>query len=142
MSHLRSMRIEMRAIFAAALACALIFGLFVSAALHGGAPPLARDANGFAVSCHDRALLATHSSNDDSSPMRRHSDGAGCPDCCLAAHAATAAVLPDRFASFARPMRVYASRMRYFARSTHEMEPAVSRAVNGARAPPVLLALS
>jgi hypothetical protein len=66
-----------------------------------------------------------------------HSGAIGCPDCCLASHAG-AAVLPDRFATFARPMRIAASRVRYFALSTHEMEASVSNAVNGARAPPTL----
>ena len=65
----------------------------------------------------------------------------GCPDCCLAAHAG-AAVLPERFAIVTRPMRIAASRVRYFALTTHEMEAAVSNAVNGARAPPARLSLS
>jgi hypothetical protein len=67
-----------------------------------------------------------------------HSGANGCPDCCLVSHAG-AAVLPDRIATFARPMRIAASRVRYFALSTHEMEASVSNAVNGARAPPALL---
>ena len=41
-----------------------------------------------------------------------------------------------------RPMRAAASRVRYFALTTHEMEAAVSNAVNGARAPPARLSLS
>jgi hypothetical protein len=67
-----------------------------------------------------------------------HSGATGCPDCCLVSHTG-AAVLPDRFAAFARPMRLAASRLRYFALSTHEMEASVSHAVNGARAPPARL---
>jgi hypothetical protein len=50
--------------------------------------------------------------------------------------------LPDRFATMTRPMRAAASRVRYFALTPHEMEAAVSNAVNGARAPPAPLSLS
>jgi hypothetical protein len=39
-------------------------------------------------------------------------------------------------------MRVAASRVRYFALTTREMEASVSNAVNGARAPPARLSLS
>lgn len=142
MSHLRTMRVNMRAIFAVGLACALIFGLFVSSILYGAhAPAFAQSAGGVTVSCHNLAISVTQSREGGPTRPDGHSGAVGCPDCCLASHAG-AAVLPDRFATVARPMRVAASRVRYFALSTHEMEAAVSTAVNGARAPPAHLSVS
>ena len=142
MSHRRTMRVNMRAIFAVSLAFALISGLFVSSVLYGArAPAFGRTAQGFAVSCHNWAVSTTQSANGAPARPDGHSGAVGCPDCCLAAHAG-AAVLPERFATVARPMRVAASRVRYFALTTHEMEAAVSNAVNGARAPPARLSLS
>ena len=136
------MRVNMRAIFAVSLAFALISGLFVSSVLYGArAPALGRTAHGLSIPCHNWAVSTTQSAKGAPARPDRHSGADGCPDCCLAAHAG-AAVLPERFATAARPMRVAASRVRYFALTTHEMEAAVSNAVNGARAPPARLSLS
>jgi len=136
------MRVTLRAIFAVSLAFALISGLFVSSVLYGArAPALGRTAQGLSVSCHNWAASTTQSANGAPARPDRHSGATGCPDCCLAAHAG-AAVLPERFAIVTRPMRVAASRVRYFALTTHEMEASVSNAVNGARAPPARLSLS
>jgi hypothetical protein len=132
----------MRAIFAVGLSFALIFGLFVSSVLYGARnPAFGHVAQEPSVSCHNWAASTTQSVKGAPARPDRHSGVAGCPDCCLAAHAG-AAVLADRFAIVARPMRVAASRVRYFALTTHEMEAAVSNAVNGARAPPARLFLS
>ena len=142
MSHRRTMRVTMRAIFAVSLAFALISGLFVSSVLYGArAPAFGRTAQGLTVSCHNWAVSTPQSANGAPARPDRHSGATGCPDCCLAAHAG-AAVLPERFAIVTRPMRVAASRVRYFALTTHEMEASVSNAVNGARAPPARLSLS
>jgi hypothetical protein len=130
------MRVNMRAIFAVSLAFALIFGLFVSSVLYGArGSAFGQAAQGLSFSCHSWAVSATQSAKGAPARSDGHSGAAGCPDCCLAAHAG-AAVLPGRFATVTRPMRVAASRVRYFALATHEMEAAVSNAVNGARAPP------
>lgn len=132
----------MRAIFAVSLASALISGLFVSSVFYGArGPAFGQAAHGLSFSCHSWAASATQSAKGAPVHPDRHSGAAGCPDCCLAAHAG-AAVLPDRFATTARPMRVAVSLVRYFALTTHEMEAAVSNAVNGARAPPARLFLS
>ena len=142
MSHRRTMRVTMRAIFAVSLAFALISGLFVLSILYGArAPALGRTAQGLSVSCHNWAVSTTQSANGTPARPDRHSGATGCPDCCLAAHAG-AAVLPERFAIVTRPVRVAASRVRYFALTTDEMEASVSYAVNGARAPPARLSLS
>ncbi len=142
MSHRRTMRVTMRAIFAVSLAFALISGLFVSSVLYGArAPALGQTAQGFSVPCHNWAVSTPQSANGAPARPDRHSGATGCPDCCLAAHAG-AAVLPERFAIVTRPMRVAASRVCYFALTTHEMEASVSNAVNGARAPPARLSLS
>jgi hypothetical protein len=136
------MRVKMRAIFAVSLAFVLISSLFISSILYGArAPALGRATHGLSVSCHNWAVSTTQF--DKGAPARKdgHSRATGCPDCCLATHAG-AAVLPDRFATVTRPMRVAESRARYFAFSTHEMETAISSAVNGARAPPATSPLS
>jgi len=136
------MRVTMRAIFAVSLAFVFISGLFVSSVLYGArAPELGQTAQGFSVPCHNWAVSTPQSANGAPARPDRHSGATGCPDCCLAAHAG-AAVLPERFAIVTRPMRVAASRVRYFALTTHEMEASVSNAVNGARAPPARLSLS
>jgi hypothetical protein len=126
------MRIQLRAFFAAAGACALIFALLMSAVAR---PALARSGGSPGVTCH----MA-----QNAMPDAAHTGGGGdqsdhirCP-CCLATHAAPA-VLPERLATVTRPMRVVVTPAHYLDLSSPEPKTTAPGAVNGARAPPALL---
>jgi len=125
-----------RAFFTVWAVCALLFGAMVSgfnSAAH--AAPTAQGAAFSVMPCHEH--MAAAAASDSPAHSRKPSSPHGCPACCLLAHTGSAAVLPQRAASFARPMRETASRVRYFALTTREDEPAVTGAANGARAPPL-----
>jgi hypothetical protein len=136
MSQMRAMRVELRAIFAVAAVCALIFSLLVAGAMHqprgDGLNNIAQQQEHVAT-CHD---LARHlDANGSSTPANDgRQDHAGCPYCCLAALAGSA-VLPERLATITRPVRA-SSPVFYYAFSAHEPDTAVASAANGARAPP------
>jgi hypothetical protein len=136
MSQGSAKRVDARAIFAATAVCALIFSLFVSGAMQGAhAAGSMRMAVGATTSCHHLEASALTSTAAPDHHKGGHSGKVDCPFCCLAAHAG-AVVLPDRLATFVRPLRIPSSRVLYSALSTHEPEIAASNAVNGARAPP------
>ena len=122
--------------------CALTIGLIV--------PTFSAAATSFrghaTLGCphHAAAKAASLSTNVSISSERAgaplapcHSGFAGCPGCCLAAHAG-AAVLPSRNASFARPERRIASRISYADYAASAIKPAAVHAANGARAPPAV----
>ncbi len=102
----------------------LVFGLFASPVLYNfHSQGAARNTGGPTGSCPSWGVVAQSSQG---APIRSSGrSGAGCRDCRLVAHAGAAAP-PDCFASFARPMRIAASRVRYFALSMREMEASVS----------------
>ena len=137
MSQVRAICTKLRAIFASAAVCALLFGLLVSGAAQASAPVGSRV--GFDAAAHDVALcpvrhLLGAAAND---PSRSNHGGAQgqCPDCCLAAHTSVG-LAPERVSTVARPATDSASPVAYFAFSAREPESAVSSFVNGARAPP------
>lgn len=86
--------------------------------------------------CH---LSSVDASKDGTPDNDGRTKRAGCP-CCLAAHAGPA-VLPERSAASMRLERT-ATRALYMAPSDASPRCAVSHAVNGARAPPRLHAIS
>jgi hypothetical protein len=132
----------LRAIFAIASVFALLFGLFVSGAAQASranASHLVASMSGDrVVTCHDSRLLRL--AHDPSGPGKGSSQE-NCPACCLAAHP-SAAVLPERLVTLARPAPVVALTTLYSAFSTREPESSTSSAVNGARAPPAPGAIS
>lgn len=122
---------DMRAAFAVAAICALVFGLFVS-----GAPHVSRGETSMQASAAER--LATCHDYSSAVPKGQTPDGgrktrADCP-CCLAAHASPA-VLPERSALLTRLDRT-ASPALYLAPAAAPTRLSVSQTVNGARAPP------
>ena len=127
-------RLEVRAIFAAMAVCALVFSLFVSGAVQG-----AHAAQSSGVSA--QGDMPCHQWAGPSHATPDHKGGHSGKVDCLAAQAA-AAVLPDRLATFVRPLRIASSRVSYSAFLAPEPETAISNAVNGARAPPAKLSLS
>lgn len=89
------------------------------------------------VACPHHAAVRQIADHAKSTHSGSHPNMAGCPDCCLAAHAGGAAVLPlQRDAAVARPLRALAARMVYFAVVERAAELASVAAANGARAPP------
>jgi hypothetical protein len=129
------MRIELRAIVAAAAVCALIFSLLVAGAPHrmGDRVTLqnAHQGAGHVALCHDAARQSTSSPE----PAKDGSgDQTGCPGCCLAALAVSTA-LPARVPILTRPLRA-AEPIVYSAFAPSDFEASVLVAVNGARAPP------
>jgi hypothetical protein len=137
MSQMRAMRVGLRAIAAVIAVCALVFSLLVAGATHhmreGASANIAPQRQAHMAVCHDYTLQLSafgSSTPADDGPVDRTS----CPDCCLAALMASA-VLPERIATFARPMRA-AAPISYFAFAPNESDASVSGAVNGARAPP------
>lgn len=138
MSQMRAMRVELRAIFAAAAVCALVFGLFVTGAGHGmrnGASAGSHQVGAYAAMCQHFGLHKDVA--DSSAPSGKGSSDGGhsqCPVCCLAA-LAVSAVMPQRVATFLRPERT-AEPVVYFAVATNLFETHDTGSVNGARAPP------
>jgi hypothetical protein len=127
------MRVELRAIFAAVAACALVFSLLVSGAANAGRM-LTHNAVGAATAgCpHDRdaSIVGTASSK----PSGGQTEHIHCPDCRLVTQAGSA-VLPERLATMARPAPA-AAHAAYSAFASLEPIAAVSNTANGARAPP------
>lgn len=134
MSQGRGQRIGLRAIFAIAAVCALVFSLLVS-----GAPHVSR---GFATThassrgdvrpavCHDYVVDASEGATPDGGGRKKRAE---CP-CCLAAHAGPA-VLPERTATLTR-LAPTATPAVYRA-PTHALPRfSLLQTVNGARAPP------
>ncbi|MBM3563117.1 MAG: hypothetical protein FJX48_08190 [Alphaproteobacteria bacterium] len=136
MSQLRAMRREFRAAFAVAAVCALVFSLLVSGAV--------RPAHAFpgsaGVACdHSEYVVKSHAAPAknwiDAQPRGAPSHfGHKCPACCLAAHA-NSAVLPERVASFARPVAPAAT-IHHRAIAARPSESLTGSGANGARAPP------
>jgi hypothetical protein len=125
---------RIRAFFVLGAVCAVTIGLLAPAFSR----PASMVASGVASECpHAMAKSAVAASPDGpaSSHAPRHSSAPGCPDCCLAAHLGMA-VLPLRSASFARPERRVASRIRYADCAAIAVKPVAAEAANGARAPP------
>jgi hypothetical protein len=122
---------RIRAFFAIGAIFALALAL-VAPGLSAAAAPMAGPA--LSDSCPHAAAAA----KSQTAPGESHGHGklTHCPDCCLAAHAGSAAVLPQRDASIARPAREAASRVRYFAVTPRSASTAPLEAANGARAPP------
>jgi hypothetical protein len=138
MSQMRAMRMELRAIVAAAAVCALVFGLLVTGAGHrmqnGASAGDSRQVGAYTAMCQHFGL---HKDVGDSSTPSGKGSGGGhaqCPNCCLAA-LVVSAVMPQRIATFLRPERT-AEPVVYFALATNIFETHVTGSVNGARAPP------
>lgn len=133
MSQMRAMRLELRAMFAAVAACALVFALLISGAANAGRMSTHNAVGAAMAGCqHDRdASVFGKASPTPSGGQTGHNH---CPDCRLVTQAG-AAVLPERLATMARlaPAAEHAS---YTAFASHEPITAVSKAANGARAPP------
>ena len=143
MSRIRAMRSELRAIFAAGAACALVFSLLVSGAAIGARrPATSAGAGGYTtIAClHDRDGSSSSFGTASSKPSGGQTEHIHCPDCCLATQAGSA-VLPERLATIARPAPA-AEHASYTVFASHEPIAAVSNTANGARAPPALSSLS
>jgi hypothetical protein len=132
------MRLSFRAFPAIWVMAALVLGL-----LSSGFPSARASASASSerfVACHQfsselyvaAGRAEAHSRGHDTG---KHGSFAGCPDCCLAAHAG-AAVLPEREPAFARPLRAAVARIRYSSVSEGVTNSAPIAAANGARAPP------
>jgi hypothetical protein len=139
MSHWRARTGELRAIFAIAAICALLFGLLVSGAhLRLGSDTLARQAASAAdahVVCHHQAIDQSQDEKSNGGDEAKR----GCP-CCLAAHAGPV-VLPERAAASTRIERT-ALRALYVASAEPAPRSIEPHAVNGARAPPLARSIS
>jgi hypothetical protein len=131
MSHTGAQRKELRAIYAIAAVCALVFALLVS-----GAPYRISSAAADLRAGDHVALGDCHNALRDAgagTPDRPVKKGASCP-CCLAAHSGPA-VLPDRvFIALRREAVAQPADYRGFAAAPPPF--ALSQAVNGAGAPP------
>ena len=138
MSQMRAMRIELRAIVVVIAVCASIFGLFLPAfthSRHDGASSLASQQGDSHIACPELKRPSSAFGSSTAPANDRQSHQTQCPGCCLAALAASA-VLPERVATLARPIRG-ASQVSYYASSSERKpETGASSAVNGARAPP------
>lgn len=123
---------ELRAAFAIASICALVFGLLVSGGSYrsrGETSTQASQGDAHHATCHGY----TFGVSKGEAPSSGQKNKADCP-CCLAAHAAPA-VLPERSGALTRLDRT-ASPALYLAPSATPRLFAVSQTVNGARAPP------
>jgi hypothetical protein len=123
-----------RAILAIICACALVFGLLVSAAPHAFAHSGLRGADdGVGAFCHIRDAKA--GSVEGVTPHKGGAKKQGYCPCCLAAHAGPAAVLPERLALLTRrePVAIPAD---YCAFAEILPRFTLRRTVNCARAPP------
>lgn len=140
MSHWRAQRFELRAIFAAAAVCALVFALLVSGAQQGargeGSMQIASDGDVHHAMCHYSSFEISKDATRDGGGQKKQ---AGCP-CCLATHTG-AAVLPERTVASIRCERP-AIRALYTALVDAAPHSAAPSAVNGARAPPNFSATS
>lgn len=129
MSHLRAKCLELRAALSVAAMCALFFGLLISGAAQ------ARQSVGSHLPCvvaHvDETQAQTAPAENDN-----HAPGADCPDCCLAAYPG-AVVLPGRVAVAAQPVAIAGPALVYADLAAREPQSFLTRAVNGARAPPL-----
>jgi len=128
------MRAGSRAFLALSAVFALTLGLLAPGLSMAHAPLDA--ATNAAVACPHHAAAQQIADHAKPTHSGSHRNMAGCPDCCLAAHLGGAAVLPQRDAAFARPLRAVAARIVYFAVVERAAEPAPLAAANGARAPP------
>ena len=134
MSHSGPRQTVMRAIFAAVLAFALSVSLIGSGAA-STAHAAAMEAAGVGMSGPCPHMAHIKGVQGTPSPSGGHSKLFACPDCCLGGHS-SAAVLPQRHASYLEPFSLVASPTRYFALSAHMPKPVDLASVNGARAPP------
>jgi hypothetical protein len=127
----------MRAFFAIVSVCALLLGLFVAAAPHASARAGLHGAAQGVVFCHERAprAAADQASPGTNAPKKQIS----CP-CCLAAHAASAA-LPERFALLLR-LEPMATPAVYGVSPISPPHFALRQTVNCARAPPAFAPLA
>lgn len=131
MSHGGGQRIVMRAICAIASVCALVFALFLSAAPHRTmTAPSSASARAL---CHETVDATAADAAHDGAPETPAKGRTACP-CCLAAHSGPA-VLPER-AVFAAPRYPEAAPAVYRIFPAAPPPFALSRTVNGARAPP------
>lgn len=128
MSQMRATVVNLRAFFAIAAVCALVFSLVLSGS------GVARATSSYPGQAIEPCHSADAEPFDSGSTLPRGGHPK-CPDCCLAAHA-NAATLPDRLANDVRPSRVAWASVAYALRSDGEPEPAPVSSVNGARAPP------
>jgi hypothetical protein len=138
MSQKRALRFDLRAIAAIVGVCALLFGSLSVGARAQAHGALSHDASltGGAIAFDAMGCRHIANANSDSSKPRSPAHSAHCPDCCLAAQAASA-VLPARPPSATLPSPDAALRVVYRPLSTSEPASAASRSVNGARAPPL-----
>lgn len=147
MSLLRDLYREFCAVLKTATVCALVFGLIFSsvAQASGGSASHGDIRIGAYARCLQHLTHRAAASDGAAASDRlvapankgKNPDQGHCPDCCLTGHAA--AVLPERFASFARPIVDRATPAYRIPAAAWIPTSYPPSAGNGARAPPSLI---